>query len=56
MEGSKPRILEAKGDVFGLVAMSDWILTTLPLAVVIYFLVNPAQLAVVLAWMGTLVH
>jgi hypothetical protein len=32
--------------------MSDWMLTTLPLAGVIYFLLNPAQFVFVLDWMG----
>jgi hypothetical protein len=34
--------------------MSDWLLTTLPIAVVIYFLFYPAQFAFVLNWMGGL--
>jgi hypothetical protein len=36
--------------------MSDWVLTTLPLAVVIYFLLNPAQFAFVLDWMGAFIR
>jgi len=36
--------------------MSDWLLTTLPIAVVIYFLVYPAQFALVLNWMGAYLH
>lgn len=32
--------------------MSDWLLTTLPVAVVIYFLLNPAQLSSVLDMVG----
>jgi hypothetical protein len=36
--------------------MSDWLLTTLPLAVVIYFLAFPAQFALVLNWIGEFLH
>jgi hypothetical protein len=36
--------------------MSDWLLTTLPIAVVIYFLLNPAQLTSVLDMVGAFLH
>lgn len=36
--------------------MSDWLLTILPVAVVIYFLLNPAQLASVLDTVGSFLH
>jgi hypothetical protein len=36
--------------------MSDWLLTTLPIAVAIYFLLNPAQLTSVLDMLGTFLH
>lgn len=36
--------------------MSDWLLTTLPVAVVIYFLLNPAQLNSVLNALGAYLH
>jgi hypothetical protein len=36
--------------------MSDWLLTTLPLAVVIYFLVNPVQFTYVLDWVSGYLH
>jgi hypothetical protein len=39
-----------------MVAMSDWFLTTLPIAVVIYFFVNPGQFVFVLNWVGGLLH
>jgi hypothetical protein len=48
--------IDGKGDVFGLVAMSDWFLTTMPIAVVIYFLFNPLQLAYVLNWVDGILH
>jgi hypothetical protein len=36
--------------------MSDWLLTTLPIAVVIYFLLNPTQLTSVLDTLGAFLH
>ncbi len=36
--------------------MSDWLLTALPIGVVIYFLIYPAQFALVLNWMSGLVQ
>jgi hypothetical protein len=36
--------------------MNDWLLTTLPLAVVIYFLVYPAQFALMLNWVDAFIH
>jgi hypothetical protein len=46
----------ARATSFGLVAMSDWLLPTLPIAVVVYFLINPVQFAYVLDWLGGLLH
>ncbi len=36
--------------------MSDWLLPTLPLVAVIYFVVNPAQLPYVLDWIAAFLH
>ncbi len=36
--------------------MSDWLLMTLPIGVVIYFVIYPAQFAFVLNWMGGLLQ
>ena len=36
--------------------MSDWFLTTLPIAAVIYFLFNPVQFTFVLNWVGGILH
>jgi hypothetical protein len=36
--------------------MSDWFLTTMPIAVVIYFLLNPVQFSYVLNWVGGLLN
>jgi hypothetical protein len=48
--------IDGQGDVFGLVAMSDWFLTIMPIAVVIYFLLNPVQFSYVLNWVGGILH
>jgi hypothetical protein len=36
--------------------MSDWLFTTLPIAVVVYFLLNPEQFTFVVNWAGGLLH
>jgi len=36
--------------------MSDWFLTPMSIAVVIYFLLNPVQFTYVLNWIGGFLH
>jgi hypothetical protein len=36
--------------------MSDWLLMTMPLAVVVYFLIYPVQFTFVLNWMEAFLH